>query len=251
MTTPAKEMARLEFHPLANVLPLIEGVEFDQLVDSIVENGLHDPIIIFEDKILDGRNRYRACLKANVEPRTETFTGNDPVAFVMNRNLHRRHLTTGQRAMALKKFATLRDGRPWQKITSGIPPVKTRAEVAKLAGVPDEAISDAKTIEAEGTPDEIADVSNGKRAISTVANEVRKRRGGRQKGSTAHKTKLAIFGRAISSLCNICETAAELEIPKLDAEQRKTIGQQLMEAQGAVRELRHRITNNEGGRAHG
>ena len=249
MTASANEMARLEFHPLANVLPLINGVEFDQLVHSIMDNGLHDPIIIFEDKILDGRNRYRACLEAGVEPRTEVFSGGDPVAFVMDRNLHRRHLTVGQRAMALHKFATLtKAGRP--KLIAGIPAIKTNAQVAKIAGINKETISNAKTIEAEGTPEEIAAVANGERAITTVANEVRIRRGGRKKGSKAHKTKLAIFQRAISSLCNICEAAAELDIPKLDAEQGKTFDQQLMEAQRAMRELRHRI-NNEGGCAHG
>jgi len=249
MTTPAKEMARLEYHPLANVLPMIDGVEFDQLVHSIMDNGLHDPIIIFEDKILDGRNRYRACLEAGVEPRTEVFSGGDPVAFVMDRNLHRRHLTAGQRAMALKKFATLRDGRPWQKITAGIPAVKTNAEVAKIAGVNKETISDAKTIEAEGTPDEIAAVTNGVRAISTVAKEVRNRRGGRQKGSRAHKTMLAIFERGVSLLCNSCETTAELEVPKLTAEQRKAFVEQLTEAWRAVRTFRDRV--NQGDRKHG
>ena len=59
-------------HPLAEVLPLIEGAEFDELVASVKANGLRDPIIMFEGAILDGRNRYRACLAAGVEPRTET-----------------------------------------------------------------------------------------------------------------------------------------------------------------------------------
>jgi ParB-like nuclease domain len=249
LMTPAKQSARLPFHPLANVLPLIEGVEFDQLVDSITENGLHDPIILFEGSILDGRNRYRACLEAGVEPRTETFSGGDPVAFVMDRNLHRRHLTVGEKAMALRKFATFSKGQTRAKLDAGIPASRTIAELAKTAGINKEAMSDANTIEADGTPEEIADVSNGKRAISAVANEVRKRRGGRKKGSTVLKRQLAIFERAISMLCNNCETAAELEIPKLDAEQRKTFDEQLVEAQRALRALRQRLNN--GDQAHG
>jgi hypothetical protein len=238
------ETALLEFHPLANVLPLIEGVEFDQLVDSIVENGLHDPIIIFEDKILDGRNRYRACLKANVEPRTITFVGADPVAFVMDRNLHRRHLSPSARSMAMAKFATLSKGQRPRADEHGHSSAMSNAEAAKLAGVGRQTIVNAKTVFAHGTSEEIAAVRNGERAVRTVANEVRKRRGGRQQ-----KTKLAIFGRGVSLLCNSCETTAELEVPKLTAEQRKTFVEQLTEAWRAVRALRDRV--NKGDCEHG
>jgi ParB-like chromosome segregation protein Spo0J len=53
-----------EFHPVANVLPLIEGPEFDRLVADIREHGLLNPITIHDDMILDGRNRERACRAA-------------------------------------------------------------------------------------------------------------------------------------------------------------------------------------------
>lgn len=58
----------LEFHPIANCWRLIEGEDFDNLVKDISEHGLHTPIVLFENKILDGRNRYRACELAGVTP---------------------------------------------------------------------------------------------------------------------------------------------------------------------------------------
>jgi len=64
-------MASIEkrkFHPLADVLPLIEGAEFERLVADIAENGLLNPITIHDDMILDGRNRERACRAAGVAP---------------------------------------------------------------------------------------------------------------------------------------------------------------------------------------
>jgi len=51
----------------------------------------------------DGRNRLEACHRAGVEPHFWTFDGDDPVAFILSVNVHRRHLSKGQRAMAVAK----------------------------------------------------------------------------------------------------------------------------------------------------
>lgn len=167
----------LAFHPLADVLPLIEDDEFNELVASIKANGQRDPIITLDGMILDGRNRYRACLEAGVEPHLEPFDGSDPVAFVWDKNVHRRHLTVGQKAMAAEKYATLSKGNPHQDLNAGIPAIKTTAEIAAMIGVNKEALSDAKTIRKNATPEEIRSVANGSAAISTVAKQVRSRRG--------------------------------------------------------------------------
>jgi hypothetical protein len=63
----------LEFHPLADVFPLIEGAEFDDLVADIGANGQREDIVLLDGKVLDGRNRYRACLAAGVASRAIAF----------------------------------------------------------------------------------------------------------------------------------------------------------------------------------
>lgn len=88
----------LELHPLCTLFPRIEGAEFDALVADIKTNGLREPIIVHDGMILDGGNRYRACIQAGVAPRTRQFDGKSIVGFVLSANLHRRHLTPGQQA---------------------------------------------------------------------------------------------------------------------------------------------------------
>src|SRR5262245_45223221 len=72
----------LRFHPLADIFPLMEGEEFDVLVADIKACGLNEAIVLLDGMILDGRNRYRACIAADVEPVFRSFTGGDPSAYV-------------------------------------------------------------------------------------------------------------------------------------------------------------------------
>ena len=102
----ASPQGLLAFHPLANMFPLMEGAEFKELVADIAKNGLKEKITTYQGKILDGRNRYRACLSAKVEPQFEEFKGNDAAAaaFVISKNIRRRHLTGGPRRDLIAKL---------------------------------------------------------------------------------------------------------------------------------------------------
>ena len=82
-------MTALEFHPLQTSSPWSKGQDFAELVADIREHGLHEPIVLFEGKILDGRNRYRACGAAGIEPTFTVYQGDDPVAYVISLNLRR------------------------------------------------------------------------------------------------------------------------------------------------------------------
>ncbi len=102
----------MTFHPCADLFPLMEGEDFEALVADIKAVGLLAPIIVLDNTILDGRNRYRAGIEAGVAIRTEEFSGADPLAFVISANLRRRHLNESQRAMIAAKLETMKHGGP-------------------------------------------------------------------------------------------------------------------------------------------
>jgi len=86
----------MNFHPLSEIFPLLSGSEFDALVDDIRQHGVQDAIWLYEDSILDGRNRWRASEVAGINCPTRDYTGADPLGFVISLNLKRRHLTASQ-----------------------------------------------------------------------------------------------------------------------------------------------------------
>lgn len=98
-------LGEFEVHPAADAYPMIDGEEFDKLVDSVKSNGLREPIILNHDRtvLVDGRNRFRACEAAGVDPVFETLGAHYDELKILNlivdRNERRRDLNAGQKAM--------------------------------------------------------------------------------------------------------------------------------------------------------
>src|SRR5215471_21389583 len=89
----------LEPHPFSAIFPPISDEDFGKLAADIKLNGLHQPIVRYQGKILDGNNRYRACELVKIAPKFADFTGDDAAArnYVISANIHRRHLSPDQR----------------------------------------------------------------------------------------------------------------------------------------------------------
>jgi ParB-like chromosome segregation protein Spo0J len=153
-----------EFHPLANIFPLVEGPEFADLVADIREHGLHEPIVMFEDRVLDGRNRLRACEAAGIEPVFTVYTGDDPVAFVVRINLHRRHLDESQRAMVAVKLATLLRAGDNQHSEG-----RRIGRSSELLNVGVRSVARAREVQEHGTPELVHAVERGAVSVSAAA----------------------------------------------------------------------------------
>jgi hypothetical protein len=116
----------LKFHPLADIFPLMEGAEFDALVADIKANGLREKIDLYEGKIVDGQNRYLALQRLEIDPSADPSkyfrkalyahtTGGEIApheqnnddrvrAYVISKNIHRRHLTPEQKRDLIAKL---------------------------------------------------------------------------------------------------------------------------------------------------
>ena len=137
----------MEYHEIANIFPLMEGTELTELSADIKKNGLIDPIWLYENKILDGRNRYRACQEVGVEPRFQSYPGNDPLQQVISLNLHRRHLNESQRAIVASRLATLSDGQRADYSRSANLPTLSQSAAAKMLNVSERMVRIVKAIE--------------------------------------------------------------------------------------------------------
>ena len=112
-----------------------------------------DPVVLFEGKVLDGRNRLLACKEAGVEPVFEEFhpNGVGPVQWIAARHT-RRDLDASQRAAAALALLPLLEEeakeRQWKGVTLGqdCPKGKAREAAAGLTGASDGYVRDAKRI---------------------------------------------------------------------------------------------------------
>jgi hypothetical protein len=100
----------LEIHPLARLFPPLASEELGALADDLKLHGQREPITIYQNKILDGANRYAAAKLAGLkELRIEHFdpktSGCSPAQFVVSQNLRRRHLSPGQLAAVALQLA--------------------------------------------------------------------------------------------------------------------------------------------------
>lgn len=168
------DQTALAFHPIANVFPLISGQEFDELVADVREHGVREPAVLYEGAILDGRNRWRASLEANVDCPTVEYRGDDPVAFVVSLNLRRRHMDESQRSAVAAKITTLgHGGNRRADQAANLPLEVTQSDAAKMLNVSERSVRNAVVVRDHGIPEIMEKVVAGDLAVSTAATVAR------------------------------------------------------------------------------
>jgi len=160
----------MEFHPIANIFPMMTGDDYREFAQDIATEGVREPITVYEGQILDGRNRYAACLELGITPPQRWYEGDNPLAYVISLNLKRRHLSESQRGMIAARLANTPPHRPE---SGSIDPLITQPAAAELMSVSVPTVKRAKHVIKHGTPELIEAVDAGAITVNKAITEIK------------------------------------------------------------------------------
>lgn len=188
----------MEAHEYASIFPMLPDAELQQLAADIKQNGLNNPIIKLDGKILDGRNRFAACKLAGIRPSFDEYQGDDPLAYVFSQNFTRRQLTESQKGMIGARYATLREGRPKETVSPDTVSGKSRKQAADMVGVGEATIGRARTVLTHGVPELVAAVESGKVTVNAAA----------QVAKLPHDEQRAVVGKGPEAVKEAAKTVS-------------------------------------------
>jgi transcriptional regulator with XRE-family HTH domain len=161
--------------------PLTE-IEYEALERSLLAEGCRDALVLWNDILIDGHNRYAICEKHGIEFRTvqnNSFASLDDVKlWMIDNHLARRSVSDFQRgllALRKKQIVALRraaeaPAEAEEPKGAEPPPWNTREEVAKAARVSPNTISQIERIQKTATPQLVEAVRSGTISINAAAN---------------------------------------------------------------------------------
>lgn len=176
-----------QFHEVANIFPMMQADELDELKRDIATNGLKEPVWLHPDgSIIDGRNRYLACKDVGIIPEYRTWNGKGSlVSFVVSLNLHRRHLSSSQKAAVAVELLPMLEAeakerqirKPKNSVVEIFPQQnsdqrKSRDQAAKLTGTNGRYVSDVKKIKAD-KPEVFEQILQGDLTITDAKRQIK------------------------------------------------------------------------------
>jgi ParB-like chromosome segregation protein Spo0J len=184
-----------------NLIPSLNLEELSSLEASLKHEGCRDPLVVWNNTIIDGHHRYAICTKHGISfdvvEKSELETELDVKLWMINNQFSRRNLPTETRlalAYRFKEFeaekAKERQGTRNDLVDSDIniaQPVGrsktfecknrgrgTLGEIAKKAGVSHTTAEQYDAIQRKGTDEQKAEVAEGKSSIKKVYTQIQK-----------------------------------------------------------------------------
>ena len=161
--------------------PLTDS-EYAALERSLLAEGCRDALVLWNDVLIDGHNRYAICRKHHIEFKTIQNTSfesiDDVMLWMIDNHLARRSVSDFQRGvLALRKKeivaartpAPASDADALEGESAPKPAMSTREEVARAARLSSNQISQIEKIQKAATPELVEAVRSGTISINAAA----------------------------------------------------------------------------------
>lgn len=217
--TQPTDPSKFKFHELCSLFPPMGDEAYKVLVEDIKQNGFDpkNPITTYQGTILDGAHRQTACKKLKITPTYVEYKGDDPISFVIRKNLARRHLTPSQAAAlgaelverikeleqeaknAEKEAAKLqaakaKKGEKVEKVAK-VKTTGTKAgKAAAVLNVSERSVAEATKLKKED-PSEFEAVKSGKKTLNAASKASEDKKSAKDKEGDAYAKALDIIER--------------------------------------------------------
>lgn len=197
------------------LIPPLTTEEYKQLEANCIEEGIREKILVWNEYIIDGHNRYEIAQNNNLEFKTESksFNSEDEVKEWMILNqFGRRNLSNYQRsvlalqledvfrAKAKENQAIQYKGNSLSQISAEVKPIDTRKELSKVAAVSHDTIAKVKKIQ-EKAPEEIkAKLATGEVSINAAYKEIKKEEKKEERDKKIEEVKQKIENENLASI---------------------------------------------------
>ena len=172
-STTAKSVTTYPLDPCVELFPAMNSDEFNALKQSIERNGQSEPILLFQGKVVDGRHRLKACQELGIEPKVETLsikTYEEAKSVAFARNINRRNLTTGQRALMAAALCTRKPGQA--KFSAAKEPPLSQSQAADLFAVSRDSVQRAVKVYCDGSKELNRQLASGETTLNEAFIEV-------------------------------------------------------------------------------
>jgi N6-adenosine-specific RNA methylase IME4 len=199
--TPAIQSA-YSIDPCCAAIPPMHHDEYQSLKASLLRNGQLDPILIFQDRIIDGRHRFSACNELGIKPAFKQFVGTyeDAKSMAFSVNINRRQLTMGQKALVAAKLTMPSIGEGKSGNRAGIPAPLTQVEAAALFGISRDTVQRGCTLLREADPALIEEVRNASCGLHAAIESLKSNKGVRAALSLEERRALRVAAEVKSKI---------------------------------------------------
>lgn len=169
------------------LIPPLTADEYAGLEASLLAEGCRDALVVWNDILVDGHNRYEICQKHGIAFQTvQKDFADRPAAleWIIKNQFGRRNLPAYERARLALRLKPIiaekaKENLPthtengYQRLEKSTKAVNTRLEIAKAAGVSDNTIAKVEKIEAKAAPEVKEQLRTGEISINQAYQAIR------------------------------------------------------------------------------